>query len=84
VREHDRATKRWATRFSLWVVFFFKVGRKQRKDKRGFVPFLFLHGSSYEGAHHQKHEYQRLTGKPQTVLEYRQTEFVALCTSGKF
>lgn len=28
------------------VWFFLKVGGEQRKDKRGFVPFLFLNGSS--------------------------------------
>lgn len=57
------------------VCFFLKVGGKQRKDKRGFSPFLFLHGSSYEGAQHRKPEYQRLTWKPETVSEYRQKEF---------
>lgn len=35
---------------------FLKGGGKQMKDEGGFVPFLLLHGSSYEGAHHRKHK----------------------------
>lgn len=88
IREDERAWQGYTeVGNKVWSVYLFlKVGRKQRKEKRGFVPFLFLHDSSYEGAHHWSIRVPRSHKETWDCIGIwaERFYFVALRTSGKF